>query len=76
VAQGCQMVYFHTKNSDLGIFWRTLELNYFMVIWYILWPIGLFCTRLDIFPRYGMFRQEKFGNPGVADKCGFYFNGT
>jgi hypothetical protein len=23
--QGCQMVYFHTKNLNLGIFWRALE---------------------------------------------------
>jgi hypothetical protein len=45
--QGCQMVYFHSKNPNLGIFWRTLEwkmLLYFMkicyrqftAIWYIL----------------------------------------
>jgi hypothetical protein len=25
VRQGCQMVYFHTKNPSLGIFWRVLE---------------------------------------------------
>jgi hypothetical protein len=25
LAQGCQMVYFHTKNPNLGIFWRALE---------------------------------------------------
>jgi hypothetical protein len=23
--QGCQMVYFQTKNPDLGKFWRALE---------------------------------------------------
>jgi hypothetical protein len=36
--QGCQMVYFHTKNTNLGIFWRTLKrkmLVYFMTIWNI-----------------------------------------
>jgi hypothetical protein len=33
--QGCQMVYFNTKNPNLGIFWRALEwkmLVYFMTI--------------------------------------------
>jgi hypothetical protein len=33
--QGCQMVYFQTKNINLGQFWRALEwkmLAYFMVI--------------------------------------------
>jgi hypothetical protein len=36
--QGCQMVYFQTKNPNLGKFWRALEwklLVYFMVIWNI-----------------------------------------
>jgi hypothetical protein len=35
VQQGCQMVYFETKNPNLGKFWRTLEwkmLIYFMGI--------------------------------------------
>jgi hypothetical protein len=34
--QGCQMVYFQTKNPNLGTFWRALEwkmLVYFMAIW-------------------------------------------
>jgi hypothetical protein len=37
--QGCQMVYFQTKNPNLGKFWRALELKmlvYFMTIWNIL----------------------------------------
>jgi hypothetical protein len=37
--QGCQMVYFQTKNPDLGKFWRALQwkmLVYFMDIWHIL----------------------------------------
>jgi hypothetical protein len=41
--QGCQMVCFQTKNTNLGNFWRALEwkmLVYFMVIWNILWPFG------------------------------------
>jgi hypothetical protein len=34
--QGCQMVYFKTKNPDLGTFWRASEwkiLVYFTAIW-------------------------------------------
>jgi hypothetical protein len=27
VYQGCQMVYFQTKNPNLGKFWRALELK-------------------------------------------------
>jgi hypothetical protein len=41
--QGCQMVYFKTKNPNLGKFWRVLEwerLVYTMAIWYILWAFG------------------------------------
>jgi hypothetical protein len=44
--QGCQMVYFQTKNPTLGKFWRALEgkmlkylsgrFEYFTDIWYIL----------------------------------------
>jgi hypothetical protein len=44
--QGCQMVYFQTKNPNLGKFWRTLHrkiliyrnghLEYFKNIWDIL----------------------------------------
>jgi hypothetical protein len=37
--QGCQMVYFQTKNLNLGKFWRALGEKmfvYFMPIWNIL----------------------------------------
>jgi hypothetical protein len=42
--QGCQMVSFQTKNPNLGIFWSTLEwkILYFLVIWAILRPLGIF----------------------------------
>jgi hypothetical protein len=72
--QGCQMVYFQTKNPKLGKSWRFLQskvLLYFMAIWptlglfgnlmaiwYNLWKVGGF------FPRSGMLYQEKSGNPG------------
>jgi hypothetical protein len=47
------MVYFHTKNSDLGNFFEgpgmenvgiiiLLPLEYFTAIWYNLWQIGIF----------------------------------
>jgi hypothetical protein len=45
--QGCQMVYFQTKNLNLGKFWRVFQwkvLVYVMAIWYILWSIGIFFT--------------------------------
>jgi hypothetical protein len=37
-------LYFHTKNSDLGIFGRTLERTvwaFFTAIWYNLWPLRI-----------------------------------
>jgi hypothetical protein len=55
--QGCQMVYFQTKNPNLGQFWRALprleNVEIFMAIWnislsfgYMLWPFGTFCVHL------------------------------
>jgi hypothetical protein len=57
--QGCQMVYFHTKNHNLGKFWRPLEwkkLVYFMTIENILRPFGMVC------PVLVCLDQEKSGN--------------
>jgi hypothetical protein len=46
-----------------GIFFGNLE--YFTVIWYILWPFGNAVVILYIFPRFfGILCQEKSGNPG------------
>jgi hypothetical protein len=42
--QGCQMVYFQTKNLNLGTFLSALEWKMFlycMIIWNILWPFGI-----------------------------------
>jgi hypothetical protein len=42
---GCQMVCFQNKNTKLGKLWRVLRwkmLVYFMAIWSILWPSGIF----------------------------------
>jgi hypothetical protein len=47
--QGCQMVYFQTKNPNLGKFWMALEwkmLVYFMTICNILRPFGIIYGRL------------------------------
>jgi hypothetical protein len=47
--QGCQMVYFQTKNPNLGNFLRTWDwkmLIYFMSICNILWTLGKFYDHL------------------------------
>jgi hypothetical protein len=41
---GCQMVYFHTKITNLGKFWRDFEwkmLVKFMTVWNSLRPFGI-----------------------------------
>jgi hypothetical protein len=51
-AQGCQMVYFQTKDPNLGKFWRALQwkmLVYFMPIWYTLRPFDKFYSHLVYF---------------------------
>jgi hypothetical protein len=47
--QDCQMVYLHTKNPNLGIFWRALDwkmLLSFIQIWDNLWQFGRFIVQL------------------------------
>jgi hypothetical protein len=56
--QGSQMVYFRTKNPDLGKFWRALEwdrLAYSMAVWNILQPLGIFYGHLVILWQFGIF---------------------
>jgi hypothetical protein len=70
--QGCQMVCFQTKNSNLGKFWRASEwkmLLHFMIIWNILWPFGImygslveFVVIWYIFPILVCLDQEQSGN--------------
>jgi hypothetical protein len=65
------MVYFQTKNTNLGNFQRGLQwkrLVYFKAIWSILWTFGLhnLVYLLDIWyisPRFGNQHAEKSGNP-------------
>jgi hypothetical protein len=62
--QGCQMVYFQTKNPNLGTFWRAWKVKcwyilrpwgIFKAIWYNLWPFGIVCDYWVYFSRLGMF---------------------
>jgi hypothetical protein len=71
-SQGCQILYFHTKKTYVGIVWRALVwemlyilllfgvfyvlLEYFLVIWYERFPVWY------IFSHFGMLYQEKSGN--------------
>jgi hypothetical protein len=73
--QGCQMVYFHTKNPSLGTFWRALELKmlaykfysyveYFTATLYNVWRLfGIDCDQMVYFPRCGMFGTRKIWQP-------------
>jgi hypothetical protein len=43
--QGCQMVFFQTKNPTLGKFFVGLameDVGIFMAVWYTLRPFGIF----------------------------------
>jgi hypothetical protein len=62
------MVYFETKNTNLGKFWVSLKWNvlvYFILIWYIILPFGDVVVIWYIFPRFGIMCQEKSGNPSL-----------
>jgi hypothetical protein len=68
------MVYFQTKNPNLGTFWRALEwimFLYFIIIWNILWPFGIIYGSFELFLVIGnifsilvCLDHEKSGNPG------------
>jgi hypothetical protein len=73
--QGCQKVYFQTKNPNSGKFWRDLQwkvLVYFMAFCSVLLQFGIFCDHLVkvmviwyIFPLLVcILYHEKSGNPG------------
>jgi hypothetical protein len=77
VEQGCQMVYFQTKNCNLGKFRK----GYNGIYWYILWTFGLFkvfeifyghlvyfVVIWYIFPRVGILYQEISGSPAVESQ--------
>jgi hypothetical protein len=68
--QGCQVVYFQTKNPYLGKFWRALYLKmliHFIALWNISRTFGIFYYRVfiwNIFSSLGLMYQDKSGNPG------------
>jgi hypothetical protein len=45
----------------VGIFYVHLE--YFMTIWFTLWPFGIVCVHLLYFYQFAMFGQRKIFNP-------------
>jgi peroxiredoxin family protein len=70
------MVYFQTKNPNLGKFFRAFEwkmLVYFMVIWSILWPFGNVVVIWHTFRRFGILCQEKSGSPDNHTMDDFVF---
>jgi hypothetical protein len=79
--RGCQTVYFHAKNPNLGTFVSALELKLlvcFIIICNILRPFGIcyspfvkFVVLRPIYPRLGMFYQEKSGNPDATQVLNF-----
>jgi hypothetical protein len=76
------MVYFQTKNHNLDNFWRALKSKiqvYFMAIWNILRPFGIFygllvilCSFWYISSHFGILYHEKSGNPGLWLGTEFY----
>jgi hypothetical protein len=86
--QGCQMVYFCTKNTNAGIFWRTLEWKMLVYLYYGFWNIvrafGIICGHLKHFSRFVMlyllrkiwqpwFRSRiAFTRPRLASNCLFH----
>jgi hypothetical protein len=55
VRQGLPDDMFSYQNANLGKFWSALELVYFMVIWNIIRPFGIFCghvMKLEVICAY------------------------
>jgi hypothetical protein len=77
------MVYFQTKKTNLGKFWRALDLEiliYFIVIWNILPTFGIFYDHLVhfvfiwyIIPGFGIMHQEKSGIPATLSSTSVRF---
>jgi hypothetical protein len=63
------MVYFQTKNTNLGKFWRALHrlenVNMFYGHLEYFADIGIIYGHLVHFSGFGTMHQEKSGNPGV-----------
>jgi hypothetical protein len=60
------MVYFQTKSSNSGKFWRDVNWNrlvYSILLWNISWPFGCLVTIWYISPRFGILCREKIWQP-------------
>jgi hypothetical protein len=82
------MVYFQTKNPNLGKFWRAFELKmlvYFMIFWNILRPFGIFYGHLKYFMAiwnilwsfgifYGYFMAIWYNLWPFGTVCGSFLN--
>jgi hypothetical protein len=78
--QGCQMVYFQTKNPSLGKFWSVLEWKMLIlcchlvdvtVIWNILWHFGILYSHLVYFPPFWYVGPRKIWQPCTQDVFSF-----
>jgi hypothetical protein len=72
------MVYFQSKSTDLGKFWRALEwkmltkfliiydhLEHYAAIWYNLWQFGIVCGHLVyIFPFWYVWTKKNLATLG------------
>jgi Mn2+/Fe2+ NRAMP family transporter len=60
--QCCQIVYFHTKNPKYRGHWngKCWYAHFMIVHFVVIWLFGKF------FPRFGVFNQEKSGNPAYC----------
>jgi hypothetical protein len=71
------MLYFQTKNPDLGKFWRTLELKmlvYFMTVWNIFGNlVGIMYGFGILFPFLVCLGHEKSGRPVSYQLFLFFF---
>jgi hypothetical protein len=72
--QGCQMVYFHTKNPNLGVLKRALELKmllHFMVILNFLRQSVMFYGHLVYFVVIGIYSPDWvcFAKKNLATLC-------
>jgi hypothetical protein len=82
--QGCQMVCFQIKSTNLGKFWRSLDWKMFiycMSIWIILWTLGIFYDYLVhyvfiwyIFSALVSCKIWKIWQPWTTDKISVKLN--
>jgi hypothetical protein len=77
-AQGCQMVHFQTKNSNLGKFWSVLQCikgvgkvyghsEYLTLISYFLWWFGILCGYFGTLFPFWYVVQRKIWQPWCSN---------